>query len=134
LSITVSDSEWVIKRAECSGSKVFELLKAEVQKDVETRQTLQKQTDPQGPGFSFVASGDTFAAILTTRRGHDTVRFSLAGDTISVSLNDRDPFLKATLTLSSDQICRLKTREAVPVELDRWQFRCKALEELFFLR
>jgi hypothetical protein len=125
-----SDFDWVTARAQCSPLNMYELLKAEAQKNVETMEAVAKSRGEQG-GLALHVNDGSFAVI---RRGHFReigVRFTLRQETIeveSVGLRSNKPF-SATLTLKDSGECRLLVNGD---QLDRWQFLRRALEPLFF--
>lgn len=118
---------WVERRAECSIVKVFAELEMGVKSDVETKNRVKPQTDETV--FHFISSTERFKVIRDTKsRSPQSVEFSRTEGTIVVERNGKK-LLKATLTLNADGECRLKVGGK---ELEQWQFRRVALEELLF--
>jgi hypothetical protein len=126
--ITTADFDWVRERAECSPGPIFERLRMQVKRDVETRRKIAGDASPYK--FSFVSEGKSFAAVVDGSSVYRAVRFTLNDDGITVynGAIEREMF-RATLTLADDGECRLKVGEK---EYDPWQFRKLALEDAFF--
>jgi len=55
--------------------------------------------------------------------------FALAGKTIQVKNGDREVLFEAGITLNDAGECKLRVDTE---EVESWQFRRRALEELFF--
>jgi hypothetical protein len=121
----VSEIDWVTARHQCSTKGVFEKLKSEVARDVQIRMALNVG---QPHGFEFQASGDEFRVMTAGILQNRVVAFKLSGKSIVVDLDDQR-ILEGTVTLSDEGQCRLKVGEG---EYEHWQFRKRALEQLFF--
>ena len=83
--------------------------------------------------FLFQSSLNSFRVVAQNGARNSilgSVRFVLADDAIEVLHNDLLAF-KGVNTLCDDGRCRLKVGDR---ELDLWQFRKRALEDLFFGR
>jgi hypothetical protein len=119
---------WVSARATCSIGSLFEQLKIQLKSDIDIRQALVK-----GPPFFFafryVAENNTVAALLEGHRLHESVVFRLNDNAIEVMDKDHKLLLTAAATLNDEGECRLKVGDQ---ELELWQFRKRALENLFF--
>jgi len=124
----MSEFDWVNARAECSIGLIFEQLKTQVQKDIDARQALSKGP-PFYYAFRFKVENDTIIAMIEGHRLHESVTFRLSGNAIEIMGRDGKLLLTGTATLNNDGECRLKVNGD---ELELWQFRKKALEDLFF--
>ena len=120
----MGEFDWVTARSECSEIAVFEAMKAGAERDAKMRHNLPETKS----GYRFVADRDSFSVVLEGPLGKHIVRFRIENKSITASLDDR-PFLKGTVTLSDDGICRLSVEGQ---DLEFWQFRKRALEHLFF--
>lgn len=119
--------DWVTKRNSCSLVKVFEILKLEVQQDVETRNSLR----PPGASYKFniVVKPQTFTVYLESNNPHWAIKFGLVEKAIEVRDENDKLILMATPTLSDDGECKLQVGGQ---ERDFWQVRKMALEKFFF--
>jgi hypothetical protein len=124
----MSGFEWVKARAECSIGLIFDQLKTQVQKDIDTRQTLSKGP-PFYYGFRFKIENDTIIALVEGNRLHESVTLRLSGNAIEVTGKDGKLLFSGTVALNKDKECRLRVNGD---ELELWQFRKKALEDLLF--
>jgi hypothetical protein len=118
--------EWVKERHYCSVAIAFESLRSQVEADTTLRLSfLNAKTTP----FSFVFSGgDKAFTVLKTGEGvHKSVRFVLEDHYIRVETERMQ--WGASVTLGNDQRCKLRVDTE---ELEFWQFRRRALEDLFF--
>jgi len=122
------DFDWVKARAACSIAVVFKELQMGVKADVEIANAL-----PGREGQFKVADGgdsDHFAVVRDQPRGNtDSVEFVRSGGRITAAHSRTKAKVEATLTLNDDGECRLKVNGK---EVGQWQFRRKALEDLFF--
>jgi hypothetical protein len=123
--------DWVRARAACSLFQFFEKLKLQIEEDVKARNAISPQ-QPQYK-FSIVNAGNNGFSVLIEgtsewNRIHDSVRFTISNDKISVFTIGGLMF-DATVTLCDDGECRARIGGQ---EYDSWQLRKKALEELFF--
>lgn len=122
-----ADFDWVRARQECSILKVFKELENGVRNDVAIMQSLKPDsqvkyfvTAPARGRFSVVREGGDFP---------DSVDFVLANGAITAQ-DDQGKFVhRAGITLNPKGECKLKVDQS---ELDQWQFRRLALEQLFF--
>jgi len=129
-----SNLDWVTARAECSVVHVFKEIEQGVIADVEKAQSFVLPTEPikfsiaKGASnrFTVVRVDDPISAIshsvyFVCKRGEIQVYEDAA--------NGEELRMKATLTLTDDGHCKLKVGDE---ELYQWQFRRRALENLFF--
>jgi hypothetical protein len=124
----MSEFAWVNARASCSIGLLFEQLKAQVEKDIDARQALSKGP-PYYYSFRFKVENNTIIALIEGHRLHESITFRLSGDAIEVMGKDGKLLLSGKATLNNDGDCRLRVNGD---ELELWQFRKKALEDLFF--
>jgi hypothetical protein len=127
----MSDFDWISARVDCSANSVFERLRLGVKDDVERRQELREKSDEFGfmYGFAFHTKGSSFSAVRQNIQGNKAVIFSLLENRIAVKNHNNDEFLSATVTLNDDKECVLVVSG---MEMQEWQFRKRALEELLF--
>lgn len=116
--------DWVAVRGKCSISHVFDSLKDEVQKDVDAQNSLQNHSK-----FEVKIASDSFTVISGDGGGIRAVVFALAGKTIRIKNGNRQVLFEASITLNDAGECKLKVDNK---ELESWQLRRRALEELFF--
>lgn len=128
--------DWVKEYYECSIDVVFQSLKMEVHNDINKRN--DKLPNNQGYKFSMPSNGapDFFTAMLNAispaRPIHDpyyAIEFIKQGKEIIVRNSEQEMF-RATVTLNSQGHCVFKLSDTE--ELTSWQFRQKALKQLFF--
>ncbi len=123
-----NEFDWVNARANCSIGLLFEQLKTQVEKDMDTRQALCKGP-PYYYAFRFKVENNTIIALIEGHRLHESVTFRLSGNAIEVMGRDGKLSFNGIATLNNDGNCRLRVNGD---ELELWQFRKKALEDLFF--
>jgi hypothetical protein len=116
--------DWVTERFNCSINGVFERLRLQATKNVDTRNKLfpagvKFGVEGSGPLFSVFAHGQVLAAVRFNLKGHEII---VEGDGVKVDF-------RATLTLTNSGDCRLKVDGA---ELTEWQVLRRALEDLLF--
>ena len=139
----LADVDWVKERTACSTGAIFEVLKAAVSKDVDTRQKAISVASASSmwPSLTFYPKDTEFRVVLhgfNARKGHEvhkTLAFALDGQEILVYDENLRPTLKGIPTLGDDGRCRLKVtveERELELELELWQFRRRALESLFF--
>ena len=116
--------DWVSVRAKCSMASVFDALKDEVQKDVISQNSL-----PDHSKFEVKFNNGSFTVISGDGAVIKAMVFTLTGETIQVKNAARKVLFEAGLTLNDAGECKLKVGDQ---ELELWQFRRRALEELFF--
>ena|ERR1017187_7263265 len=122
--------DWVNARLKCSVFEVFSQLRSGVQDDIDKRNHSLtpdarmnfKMRDESAP------SPDRFAVVRLAERASDALEFTCTDNSIYVKTQDGKTILCATPTLNESGECRLKTGEE---ELELWQFRLRALEDLF---
>lgn len=119
--------DWVTARSACSANKIFEKLKMQVQQNVVKRKEFFPPKNYYT--FDFIESGSaSFSVAAAGHHIHDSVRFQLSGEKISVrSIDGAEHELYATLC--NDGECRLKMKGQ---EYDLWQVLKMFLEDLFF--
>jgi hypothetical protein len=125
----MSDFDWVTERSNCSTQKVFRSLELGVKADVDKRNAFRKNGEPK---WDTTSATERFSVF---REGGDgwskqVVLFSIEGDRIDVS-RDGVHLFGARLTINNKGQCKLKV-QGQEQELEEWQFRRKALEDLFF--
>jgi hypothetical protein len=120
--------DWVKVRAACSLAQVFKALALAIQADVEAVNALLKPES--GTRFAFVSyEPKRFSVACEVNHcPSDSVNFTWSETEILVSCRDEIIF-RASLTLTDSGRCKLKVNGS---ELEQWQFRRKALEDLFF--
>lgn len=123
--------DWVRARAACSIAKIFKELELGTQNDVDAINSQR----PEGVHIKFSVSkvsGDHFSVVreATNFPPIYAVDFALSEDEIHVEGDERiNVDFVATLTLTNKGECRLRVGSE---ELEQWQVRRKALEQLFF--
>ena len=120
-----SNFDWVKARAECSVNVVFKSICVGIENDVAARNALP------GVGSPFVAKyeGDELIVFKNIQRSpFFTFRQTENGIEV-INGHTKAVRLSASLTLNDDGECRLKIGDK---ECEFWQFRRRALEELFF--
>jgi hypothetical protein len=126
----VSDApkfDWVTQRSRCSFPNVFKELRLQVEDDVRTRNALRPDNSPYE--FSVAENGDDFTVRLEAGDFHKSVMFSLAEHAIVVRDDAGNAMFEVTLNFNDQGECRLHVNEK---ELELWQVRRMALEELLF--
>ncbi len=118
--------DWVTARSKCSLAAVFEKLKLGVEHDVEIRHAILGER----LGFHFIADGGSFSVSLSGPALNHVVKFKIVSKEIIVSMDDT-PFLHGSVALSDDGLCKIRAAEE-GLELEFWQFRKRALDQLFF--
>jgi hypothetical protein len=118
--------DWVTQRSLCSFPNVFKELKLQVEEDVKTRNALRPNNSPYE--FSVADGGDDFTVLLKAGDFQKSVTFGLAEHAIVVR-DDAGVMFEVTLTFNDEGQCRLHIHQK---ELELWQVRRKALEELLF--
>lgn len=122
-----SKFDWVTERSSCSLPNVFKKLRLQVEEDVKTRNALRPNNSPYK--FSLVENGGGFTVLLEAKDVRKSVIFSLTEHAISVQDDKGNQMFDVTLTFNDDGDCKLHVNEQ---ELDFWQVRRMALEELLF--
>ena len=119
--------DWVTERSSCSLPKVFHTLLLQVEEDVKTRNALRPQNSPYE--FSIEENGSDFKVLLKAGALSNGVIFTLAEHGILVRGGEGNQMFEVTLNFSLDGKCHLIVNDQ---QLDFWQVRRMALEELFF--
>ena|ERR1700735_1741601 len=118
---------WVDARAECSVAEMFKSLELGVQEDVERRVSLLKPEEQTM--FRAVSRMGRFSVVCESNEYEArSVDFSCTKKEITVSSGGEIKFT-ATVSLTNSGRCKLKVNDA---ELEQWQVRRMALEDLFF--
>jgi|ERR1035441_7086694 hypothetical protein len=123
---SMADFAWVKARADCTVGLMFERLKVGVEADATVRNKMAE--GKEGRAFRFFVEGEVFGVLLDDGTTTHRVKFAVVGSAITVTQDDQ-PTISGSVTLCDDGQCRLKLGER---ELELWQFRCRALEHLFF--
>lgn len=125
---------WVKLRHECSPFKVFLELRNGTEEDVSVRnqisansQNVVYEVDSAQDEMSFQVIGTIQAAIPGLPLGR-SVKFQRTENGITVQRAGK-PNIDAVLTLTNDNECKLQVGSDI---LTLWQFRKRALEDLFF--
>ncbi len=122
-----SKFDWVTDRSACSLPNVFKKLRLQVEEDVKTRNAVRPNNSPYK--FSVADTGGDFTVLLEAKDVRKSVIFSLAEHAILVRDDKSNPMFDVTLTFNDEGDCKLNVNER---ELDFWQVRRMALEELLF--
>jgi len=125
----MAEFDWVTERANCSIAAVFAKFQTGVANDASTWNTLP---DSASRKIDIVEAAPVFKAV---RRGVPSaglwyVQFTCDAAAIRIRSNDDAIRIDATLTLNNAGECRLKV--GANQELELWQVRRMALEQLFF--
>jgi hypothetical protein len=127
--IGIEKFDWVTARASCSIGSVFEHLRDETKADVAVISKLLELNGYKA-NFTFESEQESFMVSRATNGKSDfaSVKFSRKEKAITVSKSGT-VFLAATLTINNERQCRLVVNGQ---ELEEWQFRKLALEQIFF--
>ena len=118
---------WVDARAECSLAEMFKSLELGVHEDVERRVSLLKPEEQLM--FRAVSRARRFSVVCESNEFEPrAVDFSCTGREITVSAGGEVKFT-ATIALANSGRCKFIVNEK---ELEQWQVRRMALEDLFF--
>jgi hypothetical protein len=126
------DFRWVTARHACSPFEVHKRLQSGCERDVKERNELQRPVPADSfAAFKIISSEpDRFSVLREGPSGlNASIAFVCYPTGISVRRDDGTTVVEATLTLNDDGDCRLKAGNS---ELSCWQFRKRALEDLFF--
>jgi len=122
----MKDFNWVEARSQCNVFQVFRELQSSIEEEVGIR---HQQTEGKNVGFRFQQYGEKkFAVYRNSLEKSMMVEFRCDAAGIYAK-GDNSLDLKATLSLNDEGECRLKVGTE---ELMQWQFRRRALEDLFF--
>lgn len=134
LPITTNDFGWVSARAECSVSLMFQRLRMQVEADVLRRNEIRTVNEKEKYAFRFASENGVFTVSVDGQCIETEIgvgfRRTLTGVEVYTP-SDNKLLFKADVTLSNDGECRMKVGE---VEYNYWQFRKKALEDVFFTK
>ena len=122
-----STFDWITERSSCSLPNVFKKLRLQAEEDVKVRNALRPNNSPYK--FSVAVAGGDFTVLLEAKDVHRSVIFSLAEHAILVRDDKGNPMFEVTLTFNDEGQCKLNVNER---ELDFWQVRRMALDELMF--
>ena len=123
--------DWVTTRANCNTKRVFHEIRDEVEQDVKTRNSfITERQRADCVGFLFEPKdGDSFAVIRNGAGIVSRITFKCDASTITVWDGDGKKSVEAKLTLTDAGECMLAIGKE---ELAHWQFRRRALQDLFF--
>ncbi len=124
-----SGFDWVVERSACSLPKVFRELMAQTGLDVNTRNKLRPNNAPYQ--FSIAEKGSDFVVTVQAGEVRKSVTFSLTDHSIVVKNGEGLTMFEVTLSFSEYGDCRLRVNEK---DLDYWQVRRMALEDLMFTK
>lgn len=119
-----NDFNWVEARLNCCAERVFAQFQAGVTNDVETINVVARE---HGAKFEVSPHGLRFL-VIREGKGVKKVQFVLERGVISV-LNGDEPHFSATPSMNPAGHCVLIVNGQ---ELELWQVRRMALEQLFF--
>ena len=122
-----SKFDWVTERSSCSLPNVFKKLRLQAEEDVKTRNALRPNNSPYE--FSVADTGGDFTVLLKAKDVQRSVTISLAEHAILVRDDKGNLMFDVTLTFNDEGECELKVNGQ---ELDFWQVRRMAFEELLF--
>lgn len=123
----MANFNWIKARAECSLTQVLRQLELGARNDVDTANAQRMAEDRHK--FSISASAGRFSVTRESSRALPlSVDFSSEGDEIVVCAGN-EIILKATIALNYEGRCILRVDNE---ELEQWQVRRMALEDLFF--
>jgi hypothetical protein len=124
--------DWVTVRAECTMRSVLKQLSDEIKIDIAMRHKyLSESQKTHGVVFS-VEERTTDESVIVFREGQGlsgSVSFAIVGSAIKVIDASGATLLEATIGLNDSGRCMLRVNGS---DLETWQFRKKALENLFF--
>ena len=123
----MADFDWVTERANCSVEKVFRSLELGAKSDVDRRNASRKEGETIK--WNTASSGNRFSVF---RDGGDwkpkSIEFIRDAEGVLVEEDGVQAFY-ASLTINDNGHCRLRVEKR---ELEEWQVRRRALEDLFF--
>lgn len=125
----MKDFDWIAARCECSPNLVFEKLKAQVEKDVESREKTLTAAQKVRFRFEFTAGHTDFSVIVSGNNIHGSIAFVLTETGIIVLNEERKSIFSADVTISDEGECKLRVSGE---EKELWQVRKMALEALLF--
>jgi len=123
--------DWVTERSACTLPKIFATLRAEVEQDVATRNSLRLNSAPYE--FGMTDDINTFTVVLQANELQRSVVFTLADHAIVIrsgqSNDQATQMFEVTLAFDDAGKCRLHVDAQ---EREFWQIRRMALEDLMF--
>ena len=129
----LKDFSWVRARAECSVATVYERLRLQVREDVEQRKELRTSSERERFNFSMISNGNAFTVRRVEHSSDRSLTFTATEKGIQIADGKDNIVLEGTLTLGDDGQCRLRASVGGNMrDLDFWQFRRAALEDLLF--
>ena len=126
----MQDFDWVKARSACSPFGVFTKLRVQLESDVAARNAVREERKESNMVSFFLDSAPD--RLLVRREGNNvsaSVEFRWTQTGIAVRNDHSAVILEGILTLNDDAECRLRVGRD---ELTFWQFRRRALEDLFF--
>jgi hypothetical protein len=119
--------DWVDARAACSIGVMFKTLELGVHQDVERRVALLKPEEQKM--FRVISKARRFSVVCESNEYETrSVDFSCTDREIAVSSGGETKFT-ATISLTNSGQCKFVVNEQ---EVEQWQLRRMALEDLFF--
>ena len=123
--------DWIKQRSDCSLPKVFATLRAQIEQDVHTRNSLRPKTAPYE--FSMTENLNEITVRLQSDGPQSelqkSVIFDLGDHAISVRDDAGNRLFEVNLAFDDTGKCRLNINGE---ERDFWQVRRMALEDLMF--
>jgi hypothetical protein len=119
--------DWVTERAACSLPKIFIVLRKEVEEDVKTRNAMRPKNSPYE--FAIEEKGGDFLVVLAADGVERHVQFILTAQAILARNNEGETIFELRTTFNDAGQCKLHVKDQ---ELELWQARRMALEELMF--
>jgi hypothetical protein len=123
-----AEFSWVKARAECAVVEVLKALQRGAQQDVSERNELLDTTAQVR--FKIEMNSDSFSVLRIGNRVSASVKFTPTKTGIR-AMNGTKLVLEGDLTLNDEGQCRLRVN-GDEHEVEFWQFRRRALEDLFF--
>ncbi|HEY2461596.1 MAG TPA: hypothetical protein VGI16_12350 [Candidatus Acidoferrum sp.] len=116
---------WIKARSACSLAYMYEKLRLQILEDIDLQNKL-----PGHARFDMKTGNADFSVMTYSVEGIKSMQFSLVmPHTIRVNNGDGALKFEATLTLNDAGECKLRIDGK---ELELWQIRRRALEDLFF--
>lgn len=126
-----SDFDWVTEREKCSLKEVFEALRLGIREDVDTRNSTLSD-DPDTATLKIAEAAGTIRVywhdVYSPSLSQKFAEFALKKQNITVTNQDGVLF-EAFVGLNDEGDCKVKISGK---ELDVWQVRRRALEQLMF--
>ena len=126
-----TELNWVEARASCTTARMFHELCEGCMVDVAVINSVRKLPPDESFQFSALEGGTTFVVGQLEREPRIVTRVGIVGDMIVVSDQPaRGPDWFARVALNNEGRCILRLEDGT--ELEQWQFRKLALEDLLF--